>query len=107
MLPIILHNRMKNSFVPAKPVSYDTNTKGAHHAAHTEDGNSNAPDNGANTRVDFLVISLIPGYVEERFEFLSAKMDAQTEDEKTDQFTELARQKNRQNIIVFGILCVQ
>lgn len=34
-------------------------------------------------------------------------MDAQTEDEKTDQFTELARQKNRQNIIVFGILCVQ
>lgn len=24
-----------------------------------------------------------------------------------DQFTELARQKNRQNIIVFGILCVQ
>lgn len=60
----------EEGFVPAKLVSYDTNTKGAHHAAHTEDGNSNAPDNGANTRVDFLVISLIPGYVEERFEFL-------------------------------------
>lgn len=71
MLPIILHNRVKKvRFLPAKLVSYDTNTKGAHHAAHTEDGNSNAPDNGANTRVDVLVISLIPGYVEERFEFL-------------------------------------
>lgn len=43
---IIKHHEGRN-FLPAKPVSHDANAKGAHHAAHTEDGNSNTPDNGA------------------------------------------------------------
>lgn len=56
----------KFKFSPAKSVGHDAHTEGAHHAAHTKDGDSDAPDDGADSRSDGYAITLHPGIVEER-----------------------------------------
>lgn len=56
--------------VPAKSVCHDPHAEGAHHAAHTKDGDGNAPHDGADARVDGLVVTFHPGGVEESSEFL-------------------------------------
>lgn len=61
--------------VPAKSVGHDTHAEGAHHAAHTKDGNGNAPHDGADARVDGHAVTLHPGVVEERSEFLRTEKD--------------------------------
>lgn len=59
--------------VPAKSIGHDAHAEGAHHAAHTKDGDGNAPDDGADARVDGLAVTLHPGVVEERLEFLMTR----------------------------------
>lgn len=60
----------KTTFLPAKAVRHDAHAEGAHHAAHAEDGDGDAPDDGADPRGDGDAIALHPGVVEERSEFL-------------------------------------
>lgn len=64
---------MKFYPLPAKSIGHDAHTEGAHHAAHTEDGYSDAPDDGTNPWTDGLVVTLQPGLVEERPQFLNKK----------------------------------
>lgn len=57
---------VENSFLPAKPVRHDAHAEGAHHTAHTEDGDGDTPDDGTDPGGDGLAITLDPGIVEER-----------------------------------------
>lgn len=52
-------------FLPAESVCHDSNAEGAHHAAHTKDGNRNAPDNGTDPLADWFIITLQPRIIEE------------------------------------------
>lgn len=65
---------MKFNLLPAKSVSHDSHAKGAHHAPHTEDCNSNTPYDGTNPRADGLAIALHPGVIEEGSQFLKGKV---------------------------------
>lgn len=65
-----MYTIIKLYFKPAKSIGHDAHAEGADHAAHTEDGNSDTPDDGANPIADRLTITLHPGVVEERSQFL-------------------------------------
>lgn len=72
---IVQRVQKKSHVLPAKLVRQDTHAEGAHHAAHTEDGDGDAPDDGTDPRADGLTITLHPGVVEERSQFLNAGTD--------------------------------
>lgn len=68
----------EEELVPAKPVGHDPHTEGSHHPTHAEDGHGHAPHDGANAVADWLPVSLHPGVVEERSQFLRPQEEKQT-----------------------------
>lgn len=64
--------------LPAKPVGHDSHTEGSHHPANAKDGHGDTPDDGANSLADWLSVSLHPGVVEERSQFLRSWTEKQS-----------------------------